>query len=468
MAINRTARDEPRDQTVHDAAANDSDHLQQLLRKNPQLRDAPGWFGRSPLHVAASAANEKSVKILLNAGADANRPEGLHQDTALAYAVTADSVDCVRLLLRGGADPNRRGARGQTPIFLSRSLPALNQLVEAGAKLDVVDANGDSPIQACASYTGSLEVLRFWVERGADLDAEPVVGWPPLIGIVSPAIPLAKRSESERLEMITWLLDHGASINVQDNQGMTALAYAAENYQHLPQCVQLLLERGADPNLPRKSQETPLHLATQRGYLDVVQMLVTYGADPSVQNIHQVYPLDLCGNHDEIRVLLELITHKQLRPVPTSEAVVDRLKAIPRYAEVAFQGCTEEEINALEERLHVSLPQSYRAFLRTMGHGVDDFMVSDRWTFKIDDLPKIARDKEYEDFCDLPENYFVFADRSGYWWVFFILDGINEDPPVYGFDDGEDRTYRQVARSVWEFIESLVIDYEHWFKDEAK
>ena len=47
-------------------------------------------------------------------------------------------------------------------------------------------------------------------------------------------------------------------------------------------------------------------------------------------------------------------------------------------------------------------------------------------------------------------------------WVFFVADGETDDPPVYLFDDSNDRTYRQVARSLWEFVESLVIDYEIW------
>ncbi|MFN3148542.1 hypothetical protein [Bremerella sp.] len=48
-------------------------------------------------------------------------------------------------------------------------------------------------------------------------------------------------------------------------------------------------------------------------------------------------------------------------------------------------------------------------------------------------------------------------------WVFLIADGESEDPPAYMFSDGESREYRQVARSVWEFIEPLVIDYEIWY-----
>src|ERR1019366_6355876 len=97
-----------------------------------------------------------------------------------------------------------------------------------------------------------------------------------------------------------------------------------------------------------------------------------------------------------------------------------------------------------------------------MGKGAGEFMVSDRWRFRFDDLCELARRGEYAEYCDLPDEYFVFAERDGYTWVFFVADGTSEHPPVYLFDDGEQRSYKQIARSVWEFVESLVIDYELW------
>ena len=75
--------------------------------------------------------------------------------------------------------------------------------------------------------------------------------------------------------------------------------------------------------------------------------------------------------------------------------------------------------------------------------------------------------QNYKDFCDLPDDYFVFGERDGYYWVFFIADGVDDDPPVFSFTDGEDLSYEQIARSVWEFIESLVIDYELWSESDA-
>ena len=178
--------------------------------------------------------------------------------------------------------------------------------------------------------------------------------------------------------------------------------------------------------------------------------------------------MDFCDDlespheRDELRQLLAPLTRKSERPLPTPKEVLHRLQAIPKYTDVERRKCTKNEIDALEDRLGLELPKSYRLFLTELGHGIDDFMNSDHWRFQLDDVQDLHRHEEYQEYCDLPENYFVFAERNGYWWVFFVLDG-SDNPPVFGFDDGEKRSYRFVNRTVWEFVESLVIDYEHWF-----
>ena|GEM_PF-1334377 len=452
------------DEPVHLAAAADAEELTRLLSRQPDLRDKPGWFGRRPLHAASSAGNGRSVEILLAQGADPNAEEALHRDTPLILAVEADSELCVKRLLEGGAEPNKPGRRGQTPLFVARSRSVLQQLFEAGAKADVRDQNGDSPIQNCASYVGSLEVLRFWIEQGAELNAAPTVGWPPLHGIVGGGLSEHRVTETQRVEMLQLLVEHGASLDLKDKSGETALFHASRHHLHLTECVRFLLERGSEPNLARPTGDTPLLMAVDRGYLDIVELLLKHGADPSVPNRYHVYPVDLCNDNPELRQLLEPRTVKVERPVPSPESVVNRLQAIPSFSKVRLNGCTDQEIAALEGQLAVRLPESYRQFLRVLGRGAGDFMVSDHWYFKIEDVPELAQSDEYAEYCDLPENHFVFACRNGYYWVFFIADGTSDDPPVFSFDDGEDRAYQPAARTVWEFVESQVIYFESFEK----
>jgi ankyrin repeat protein len=455
------------DQTVHKAAASAPEELQRLLNADPALRDQPGWFWRTPLHVAAEAGNARSVDILLRAGADPNAEEGLHHDTPLINAVESDSESCIRLLIDAGADPNKPGRRKQPPIFMARSRSAIQALLDAGADPDAKDENGDIPFQNCASYIGSIEVLQFWLDRGVDPNLQPVVGWPSLHGTVCGGIGERFVSEDQRVEILRLLLDSGAFIDLRDKTGVTALYYACQNHLHLSKCTDLLLRHGADANLCDGWGNTPLVFAVTRGYTDIARLLLESGADPCLPNHHYCYPLDLCANvesettRNALQELLSPLTLKSEHPLSKPKEALARLLAIPKYQNQRRKKCVSEDIDSLEARLQVKLPRSYRRFLAELGHGLDDFMISDHWRFRIDEVSDIYRNDEHRECCDLPDNYFVFAERNGCWWAFFVLDG-NEDPPVFGFDDGERRSYQFVNRSVWDFVESLVIDYEHW------
>ncbi|WP_417737758.1 ankyrin repeat domain-containing protein [Rosistilla oblonga] len=467
MNSNRPPLHDSVDQAVHKAAADAPEELQRLLNADPNLRDEPGWFWRTPLHVAAETGNARSVDILLRAGADPNAEEGLHHDTPLINAVVSDSESCIRLLIDAGADPKKPGRRRQPPIFMTRSRSAIQSLLDAGADLDAKDENGDVPFQNCASYIGSIEVLQFWLDRGVDPNLQPVVGWPSLHGIVCGGIPERFVSEGQRVEILRLLLDSGALIDLRDKTGVTALHYACQSHLHLSKCADLLLRRGADPNLYDSWGNTPLVFAVTRGYTDIAQLLLDNGADPNLPNHHHCHPLDLCANVEpettrrSLQELLSPVTQKSERPLPKPKEVLDRLLAIPKYQNQTRTKCSKAEIDSLEESLQVKFPRSYRRFLAELGRGLDDFMISDHWRFRVDEVLEISRNDEYRDFCDLPKEYFVFAERNGCWWAYFVLDG-NDDPPVFGFDDGEQRSHRFVSRSVWEFVESLVIDYEHW------
>ena len=72
--------------------------------------------------------------------------------------------------------------------------------------------------------------------------------------------------------MVQLLVDRGADPNKADEDGMSPLHWAALNGQK--DVVQLLLDRGADPNRTDGTAGfTPLKAAVAWGHKDVVQLL---------------------------------------------------------------------------------------------------------------------------------------------------------------------------------------------------
>ena len=348
-----------------------------------------------------------------------------------------------------GADPNARDThRRETPIFEVSSLEMLLLLVEYGADLDVVSSEDQYPFEQHA-YGGDFRLLRFWVERGVDINHMPGFQVPALLAVISGSTD-NEREEWERVEQIRWLLAHGADPGVTESlSGHTALHLAAEH--GMEGIARALLDGGADPNARDHGGQTPLHAAAKAGQEGLVRLLLEAGADPDARDVWQMSALKLgqAKEFPEVVQILEPLTGEQTPERQEPEALVSRLTSAP-------EPCTEDEIEELESRFGVRLPESYKKFLRLMGWGPRRFLESDHWDAFYPELLGMGRGEEYEEVCeDLPEDYFVFASRLSY-HLFFVADGRSEDPPVYSFGDGAAGSYKKVYDSFWDFIAEMV------------
>ncbi len=80
------------------------------------------------------------------------------------------------------------------------------------------------------------------------------------------------------------LINAGADIHRKDFMGRTALLYAATG--PFPETVELLLEKGAEPNIVDQNEHfTPLMHASAEGNLEVVKILVEAGADYTLTDV---------------------------------------------------------------------------------------------------------------------------------------------------------------------------------------
>ena len=91
-----------------------------------------------------------------------------------------------------------------------------------------------------------------------------------------------------RTEIITALIDAGATVDLQAPDGMTALLAAtafARTTREIA-AIELLLARGADPNLANVEGNDALMMTARHGLVDAVIVLLKAGADPKRANRH--------------------------------------------------------------------------------------------------------------------------------------------------------------------------------------
>ena len=81
------------------------------------------------------------------------------------------------------------------------------------------------------------------------------------------------------LEMVQWILDHTNSINHRDNHQCNCLFYALKSNVDNSDVVRALLEKGAKVNQENQDGVTPLMIAAEKGLIDSLKVLIDYQAD---------------------------------------------------------------------------------------------------------------------------------------------------------------------------------------------
>jgi ankyrin repeat protein len=87
--------------------------------------------------------------------------------------------------------------------------------------------------------------------------------------------PLSRAAEHGQVEVARFLLDQGVDVNRRLFQGWTALCAAC--YAGHLRVAELLLKRGADATQTTSSGSGPLILASEEGHADVVALLIARG-----------------------------------------------------------------------------------------------------------------------------------------------------------------------------------------------
>jgi uncharacterized protein len=255
--------------------------------------------------------------------------------TPLAWAVYNDDLPAAQRLLHAGANPNIANRYGVTPLSLAatnRNADMAEALLKAGA-----DANAKLPggqtLLMTAARTGNPKIVQLLIEHGADVNAkgeeygETALVW------------AAKENHAEAAEV---LIAHGADVNARtiplqrakDRFGLegvltilphgswTPLMYAAR--QGSLETARALVERGATLNLTDPDGSTALLLAIINSHYDTAALLVEKGTDPNIADSSGMAALYAAV---DMSTLGEVYGHPA-RPNPSKLTAVDLIKVL--------------------------------------------------------------------------------------------------------------------------------------------
>jgi ankyrin repeat protein len=137
------------------------------------------------------------------------------------------------------------------------------------SQINVQDEQGFTPLHL-ASGKGHTEIVEFLLNHGADIELETCTGHTPMMLA-------AWYAGDGKYETIKVLLEHGAKANRKNKDGGTALHRAA--MYSGKEVINLLISYGADVNAREEYQITPLHQAAMLKNIDAAKALIENGAD---------------------------------------------------------------------------------------------------------------------------------------------------------------------------------------------
>lgn len=120
-------------------------------------------------------------------------------------------------------------------------------------------------------------------------------------------LPLGLAALHGKASAVEFLLDHGASVDLRDKLGNTALLSAAIGGYR--QIIQVLIDRGADVNAQNNNGDTALMMASKNGHVEVVQQLLDAHADINARNNKGNTALYLASQSGHLWVVLILLNH---------------------------------------------------------------------------------------------------------------------------------------------------------------
>ncbi|KMK78144.1 ankyrin repeat domain-containing protein [Alkalihalobacillus pseudalcaliphilus] len=184
------------------------------------------------------------------------------------------------------------GITADTPFLLIEAIrqhenDRVRQYLQDDIHLDSVDLDGLSPLNYAAEY-GNYDAAYLLLEAGASPHPPSVTA------------PLIQAYVYEHPNIAQLLLEHGADINITDDNQLMAIGYLVENNQ--VEMLQVALQDGANPN-QLYFDRTPLSAALAHEYYQAAKLLYENGADPTIsdgdgQNVYEKFQTDEHGLRD--------------------------------------------------------------------------------------------------------------------------------------------------------------------------
>lgn len=343
---------------LHCAAHNGHKEIVELLLDKGANIDAVDQNRYTPLHYAALNGHEEIVELLLNKGANVNSV-GCAGSTILHHAVSAENckTEIVKKLIEKEADVDIADKYGRTPLcwairngysevagilLENKADPLLGHKSFNTLKLLSELIKNDFKHSKKAEETqqqedDEYELIKYSLLLRNDCSLTDVVERSAFGKLISTwLVDMSNLTESQKelnkkflstfkdfphvtykdykndVEKIKkFLLDHKSNqdlktiLNLKRGESKLTILHILSSMEcsNSEECIDLLLNSGADPNEKDDTGRTPLHYATRSGHCDtIIKLLLRKGANLDIKDKKGKTPIEFAVNNPNLNI----------------------------------------------------------------------------------------------------------------------------------------------------------------------
>ncbi|WP_264337458.1 ankyrin repeat domain-containing protein [Wolbachia endosymbiont (group B) of Dolichovespula media] len=308
---------------LHCAAHNENKEIVELLLDKGANVDAVNQNGCTPLHCATINGHEEIVELLLEKRANVDVADEYGR-TSLCWAIRNGYSEIARILLENKADP----------LLGHKSFNTLKLLIEL-IKNDFKHSKKAEETQQ--QEDDEYELIKYSLLLRNDCSLTDVVERGAFGKLISTwLVDISNLTESQKelnkkflstfkdfphvtykdykndVEKIKkFLLDHKSNqdlktiLNLKRGESKLTILHILSSMEcsNSEECIDLLLNSGADPNEKDDTGRTPLHYATRSGHCDtIIKLLLRKGANLDIKDKKGKTPIEFAVNNPNLNI----------------------------------------------------------------------------------------------------------------------------------------------------------------------
>lgn len=325
-------RDRDGDTPLHYCAYSNEPGVMRLLANAGADLNAVNKQNRTPLHIAASKEHAECVRTLLSFSRriDVNK-QHVAGDTALHDAITIDAVEIASLLINFSTMDlsltNERGFNSLHHACLKGNHIIAERILSKRPNLLNVAKNDGFTALHLAANNGHFRVAKILLsKRQCDMNAQASKG----------ETPLMLAAIFGHWDIVELLVEAGADVNRQDQDGDTVIHYAIGRHQ----LSELLSSRISNaPTVQAIQQELP------DGLLAPICYLANRGADVYIMNNKGISPLMVAAHYDLSEFIVAWASRRRF--VAPERSIAVRGSLTGPQGDVKCKICRESDANVV-------------------------------------------------------------------------------------------------------------------------